>query len=392
MLLSSLTLAFVAMTATEPLIVANLKAGEQAQALAEAGIERAIWALSNPTVTGLTNLNQIPASYSGQTLFVLGGSGAFTVTLTGAGPTLLTGHGYVVRNGVAIPAQPAQLAPSDIVGHRAVELQATSAGTVGGPGTPANVTLPGALTVAGSVQMSGNSLVDGNNQAGGSPNSCGAKGGITIRDKTTLPDGTVVNNNIGVQGSASTVGTPAQQTLTSPQFQSYLFADAQLSALKALAQSQGTYIQPSSNAEFNLNVVNGLMFVDTVNGQALGNPPDAAKLASVKITGANNSGWLIVMGSIRIDGNVTYNGFVYAHNDLSYKGTGQGGIFGAMLSANVVDAVATVVDTDTSGSSKIYHDCGKVANGGGALSESVQDALNRTVIVLTSGSWGEVSN
>ncbi len=393
-LLTSLTLAFLAMSSTEPLIAANLKAGEQALALAEAGIERGIWALSNPTATGLTNLNQIPAAYGGQQLFTLNpGSGeesrVYAITISpGAAPNTITGLGYVLRNGVAVPAQPAQLAQSDIAAQRTVQLQVS--GTVGGPGTPFNVNLPGALTVGGTVQMSGNSLVNGNDSSQGTPNACAGKAGVTIRDQTTLPNGTVVTNTIGLQGSADTVGTPAQQTLTTQQFQSYLFTDAQLAALKSLAQSQGTYIQPSSNAQFNLNVVNGLMFIDTVNGQPLGTPPDASKIANVKITGANNSGWLIVMGSLRIDGNVTYNGFVYAHNDLSYKGTGTGGIYGAMLSANRVDAVATVVDTDTTGNSKIYYDCVNVANGGGSFSTSMQDALNRPVIVPAS--WREVWN
>ena len=171
-----------------------------------------------------------------------------------------------------------------------------------------------------------------------------------------------------------------------------MFTASQLAALKALAQSQGTYIQPTSNSEFNLNVVNGLMFVDTVNGQSLGTPPDPTKLANVKITGANNSGWLIVMGSIRIDGNVTYNGFVYAHNDLSYKGTGTGGIFGGVVTGNAVDTVATIVDTDASGNSKIYYDCDLVASGGGALSTSVLDGLNRVIVTITKGTWRELSN
>jgi len=42
-----LTLAFLGLTSSEPMITANLKRGEQALAHAEAGVERAIWALSN---------------------------------------------------------------------------------------------------------------------------------------------------------------------------------------------------------------------------------------------------------------------------------------------------------------------------------------------------------
>jgi hypothetical protein len=390
-LLTSLSLAFLAMSTSEPMIATNLKRGEAALALAEAGIERAIWALSNPTATGLTDLTQIPTAYSGLTLFQIGQAG-YSVALTGTGPVLITARGFVLRDGVALPAQPAQLAQADIAAQRRVQLQVTAPGAVGGPAAPSDMKLPGALTVAGSVQMSGNSLVDGRDQAAGTPNSCAKKGGVTIRDKTTLSDGTEINNTINLGGSASAIGTPAQQELSYTDFAPFVYGDAQIAALKTLAQQQGTYIQPTSSSQFHLDVVNGLMFIDTVNGQALGTPPDPSKLASVKITGANNSGWLIVMGSVRIDGNVTYNGFIYAHNDLSYKGTGAGGIFGGVLTGNMVDTVATVVDTDASGNSKIYFDCVKIANGGGALTQAVQDGLNRAIVTVTKGSWREASN
>lgn len=388
-LLSSLALAFLGFSATEPTIAANFKRGEEALALAEAGVERAIWALSNPASEGLTNLNQIPPAYKGQTLFPLGAA-AFSVTLTGAEPILITARGYVVRNGVAVPAQPTQLALADIAAMRTVQLQAASTGPLGGPGIDQN--LPGALTVAGSIQTSGNTTVDGENQAPGVRNDCPKKAGVTIRTTTTLPDGTVVSNTANSSGSSGLTGNPGSQALPPNQFNPSLFTQSQLDGLKALAQAQGTYIKPSNNAQFNLPVTNGLTFVDTVNGEPLGSPPDASMLASVKITSANNSGWLIVMGTLRIDGNVTYNGLVYAHNDLSYKGTGAGGVYGAVVSANVVDDVATVFDTDVGGATRIYYDCAKVANGGGTFSASLNDSLKRAMVTVTPGSWREVSN
>ena len=414
MLLTSLTLVFLGLSSTEPIIAANLKRGEEALGLAEAGIDRAIWALSNPTVdtagpnTKLTDLAAIPAAYSSgasQLLFPLTAagqanqSGGYAVTIAGADPTTITAHGYVLRGSVALPVGPAQLNQSDIAAHRVVVVQVKGGGSnnrAGGPAAPGNVALPGALTVAGSVEMSGNSLVDGNDQADGSPNSCAKKGGVTIRDKSKISSTTEVDNTIKLKGSASTVGTPGQQELGYDDFAPFTFGETQLAALKTLAQQQGTYIKPTSTADIIYNAGNplpsGLVFVDTVNGQALSNPPDASQLASVKITGANTSGWLIVMGSIRIDGNVTYNGFIYAHNDLSYKGTGTGGIYGGVLTGNALDTVATVVDTDTSGNSKIYFDCGKIASGGGTLTPEIQDALNRTVVTVTKGTWRELSN
>lgn len=388
-LLTSLALAFLGFSATEPTIATNFKRGEEALALAEAGIERAIWALTNPASEGLTNLNQIPPPYKGQTLFPLGPAG-FSVTLTGGGPILITARGYIFRNGLAVPTQPAQLAQDDIAAMRIVQLQATSTGPLGGFGIDQN--LPGALTVAGSIQTSGNTTVDGEKQASGVPNDCPKRAGATIRSTTTLPDGTVVTNTASSNGSAGFRGSPGYQALPPNQFNPSLFTQSQLDGLKALAQSQGTYIKPSSHAQFNLPVTDGLTFVDTVNGMPLGSPPDASTLANVKVTSANNSGWLIVMGTIQIDGNVTYNGLVYALNDLSYKGTGAGGVYGAVVSANVVDNVATVFDTALGGDTKIYYDCAKVANGGGTFSASLTDALKRATVTVTPGSWREVSN
>jgi hypothetical protein len=408
-LLTSLTLAFLMMSSTEPLIAANLKGGEQALANAEAGIERALWALANPGVTGLVNLNQIPASYSGGTLFKLRpGPGeearVYSVTLTGAGPTTIAATGYVLRDGVAVPAGPAQLVASDIAAQRRVQLQVTATGSLGGAAAPGAVTtgagLPGALTVAGSVQMGGTSLADGLHKAPGVANGCSNAAGVTIRDKSN--DGSLTNT-ISVNNNNRIVGTvlsqdpslpPGAQKLTADNFNQYLFTDAQLAGLKALAQSQGTYIKPTDNSQLQLDITPGLVFVDTVNGQPLGSPPNANLLANVKISGSSQGGWLIVMGRITIDGNVgfTYAGLVYALNDITYKGTGGGGIYGAMVSANIIDSIATVVDTDVGGNANIYYDCAAIATGGGTFGSTLQNALNGASVAITPGTWREVPN
>jgi hypothetical protein len=393
-LLTSLTLAFLTLGSTEPMIAANLKRGEEALTVAEAGIERAIWALSNPAASGVTDPATAP--YNGQLLAALG-NGAYTVAIsagTGPGDRILLAHGYVVRGGFALPTTPGALAPGDVAAHRIVQLQVTAGApnAVGGPGAPGNVTLPGALTVAGTLEMSGNSLVNGNDQAHGTPNSCARKAGATIRNRTPLFSGGEVDNTIAVRDPAETVGAPARQELGHDDFSPFSFSAAQLAALKALAQQQGTYIRPTSSSPLDLGVVNGLTFVDTVNGQDLGSPPDASKLANVKITGASNSGWLIVMGGVRIDGNVTYHGFIYAHNDLVYRGRGNGGIFGGVLTGNVADTVGTVMDSDASGHARIYYDCAKVATGGGVLSASIQSGLNRVIVEITKGTWRELSS
>ena len=59
MLVTALTVAFLAFTSAEPVIASNQMANAQARAIAESGIERALWALSkgetNPAANGAGN-------------------------------------------------------------------------------------------------------------------------------------------------------------------------------------------------------------------------------------------------------------------------------------------------------------------------------------------------
>ena len=391
-LLTSLTLAFLALGATEPIVAANLQRSEEALTLAEAGVERAIWALSYPAASGITSPARAP--YDGQLLAGLG-NGAYTIAVTaGAGPSdrVLTAHGYVVRDGVTVPAQPAALVRADALARRVVQVQVTAGpnGTVGGPAAPSRMNLPGALTVAGSLEMSGNALVNGWEQTTGTPNGCARQAGVTIRDRTTLASGTEIDHTITLRGAAEAVGAPARQELAAADFAPYTFSAAQLAALKALAQQEGTYVQPTSGSILDLDVPSGLVFVDGVNGQDLGSPPDPSKLARVRMTGASRSGWLIVMGSLRIEGNTTYSGFIYTHGDLVYQGGSESGIFGAVLTGNATATGTTVIEGDGAGRARIYHDCTKVTTGGGALSAAARDGLNRVIVEVTKGTWREL--
>src|SRR3989442_15458056 len=75
---TSLAAALVAMSATEPLITANLKAGDEALGLAEAGVERSIWGLNNVGAppAGASADVPAPATYDARQLWALrrGGS------------------------------------------------------------------------------------------------------------------------------------------------------------------------------------------------------------------------------------------------------------------------------------------------------------------------------
>ena len=68
LILATLVISFVLLATSEPLIATNQKLVAQARALAESGIERAIWALNNPTdPNGVPNplVGPAPAPYDG---------------------------------------------------------------------------------------------------------------------------------------------------------------------------------------------------------------------------------------------------------------------------------------------------------------------------------------
>ena len=419
--LAGLTAAFVAMAGMEPAIATAHKASNQALPLAEGGVERALWALANPNSPRsfnngalapgdpVVNTTVTPAPYDGSQLIALGNlGGAYTMQLlpatAPAGPNdwKVSAVGYVMREGVAVPGSPGLIDPANRTAQK------TLSATLGYTGP---LIMPGGLTVAGSAHAQGNVTVNGNEKSPGVSNagaSCNKKGraAITIRDQTTLSDGTVMPNSLTCAGAAcgQTVGTPTTpngplagtQTVSQTAFNDYLLSPTQLATLRDYAQQHGTYIKPTSSSQMNLSVTDGLVFVDTVNGASVcanpdlacpsvGNAPDPTVMANVKITGANNTGWIIVMGSLTVDGNVTYNGFIYALNDISYRGTGAGHIEGAVMSANVVDTLTTSVDTLTTGNANIYYDCNKVQN-------PCSGCIPPPGYTVKNGSWREVTN
>src|SRR5689334_66712 len=71
--IAALTIAFVAFAGTEPLIATHHMENAQARAIAEAGVERALWALTkgetDPAFPGTLPdplPNPVPAQYNGQ--------------------------------------------------------------------------------------------------------------------------------------------------------------------------------------------------------------------------------------------------------------------------------------------------------------------------------------
>lgn len=392
-LLASLTSAFIAMSATEPLIAMNLRTGEEALFLAEAGIERARWALSNPAApaSGLTLPlpAPIPAAYNNQLVAL--GAGAYQLCVVTsvsasagcvADPTLawdevrIVSTGSVLRNGAVLPGAP-PIPQANLAAQRVV--QVTVSAPCFGCMSP-----PGALTVGGSVQLAGNASITS------TTSTCGAKNGVTYTDISAASgqaDTVTRNGNAVINGQKSTT-PPLTSTITNSQFQKTSLSPSDLAALKALAQASGTYIKPISssydltNTDLSGTLRSGLTFVDTINGQAFGNSTpgqpytnfnpqtDASKLATVSLAGNNNTGkgWLIIMGTLQMAGNSKYTGLAFAFND--YQGSGNSEIVGALISQNAVDTIATVVDSQDTGNAKVTYDCSAIATGGGTLSSA----------------------
>ena len=170
----------------------------------------------------------------------------------------------------------------------------------------------------------------------------------------------------------------------STSFDPFTLTAKELNILRTLAQTQGTYIKPNPGEQISFGSGNelkkGLVFVDTDNGVFNPSAPDPTHFADVKITGADTSGWLIVLGKLAIDGNVKYSGLVYVVDDISYRGTGTGGINGALISLN--SAEVTGPDSTTLGQAKIKYDCQAIKDGGNTIPKGY---------TISPGNWEEIN-
>ena len=154
-----------------------------------------------------------------------------------------------------------------------------------------------------------------------------------------------------------------------------LLTDADMATLKAMAKAKGTYYQGLPPWNGGVPPTNGLVFIDTPSGQTL-TPAlisgDSSQAITLDIHGNGTwNGWLIVAGGVSISGNVTMTGLLYAQNDVTMAGAGNGGFTGAVISTNRVDTSSTNVGDSTAiGNAPISYDCPAVRNGGGTLSQN----------------------
>ena len=373
--LTTLMLAFAVLSQTEPVIAHNQLRAAQARAHAEAGLERAVWALSQGVIAPGTNASlaaplvvPTPAPYDGSVFVANGNSGGYLISVTTPDPAgspnqrQVTSTGWTPTNSVA---------DTRTKSHRRIQATVER--------FPAfALDTPCALCVKGDLGVGGNALVDATTDL-----TCGNKKGAVTSGRTDISGSASIK---GADGNAidNQAGSDYLQNQTDPALFNGITLDAgNFKALRELAKKNGTYFGPgypngtaagspayTGSTTFNSSnkVKNGIVFVDTVSGtdiptnQSAQNPSD---FASVSINGnpflsGDFSGWIIVNGSLSISGNMAIKGLVYAVNDLTYNGTGTGEIRGLAISQNIRDTTATAIssdDTSTTGNSRIKFNC-----------------------------------
>jgi hypothetical protein len=353
-LITALAVALLAFTSSEPVIAGNQMANAQARAIAESGIERALWALSkgetSPTFGGaLTDPlpAPVPPPYDGSA-YIAAGFGEFKVTVAdvpGTSDRNITSVGYV----------PNHTAPIAIK-----KIQTTV--------THVKIPKPPCALCAGGEQPAGTATQI---QVGGSASiTASTANGAVYCPGTTPAAAAYAQGAINTNGHPSITGpSGGSNTLsnqTGPNAFSFLFSDSDFATLKTIAKQNGTYYQ--GNQTWTSPPPNGIIVVDTPSGNPLSNTSPSSDLITVDIHGnwsSGWSGWLVVAGSIQVSGNITMTGLIYAQNDIDMHGSGGGSITGAVVSTNRVDTASTNVDTDDIGNAPITYNCPAVQSGGG---------------------------
>ncbi len=398
LVLSTLVIAFALLASSEPLIGTNQKMVAQARSVAESGLERAIWALNNPTdPNGIPDPfpATAPAPYDGSASIAILDSTGTQIGL--AFVTVTAGTAANERNVVSIGWVPTNTSTS----KAKQKVQATVSKFLF-----RNTPPPAALTVAGEISAGGNVNINsrtdtscGNKDGTWSAGNTDTGGSATIYGADAGANWNIANQSLSGMGS---LVTDERVNVPNSAFDPYILKNADLNTLKAWAKKNGTYFSGASVQGLNFNsgnkLPNGIVFIDTVSGNNIDYNTDGTActgctattdFASVSIHGgfaADSSGifsgMIVVAGSLAIDGNVTMHGMVYTVNDLTYVGTGNGEIDGAVFSQNIRDVSSTTIDTNAGGNAQINYNCNFASNPGGAMPQGY---------TVTPGTYKEIS-
>jgi hypothetical protein len=380
LLLSTLMLAFAVLAQTEPIIAANQLRATQARALADSGLEHAMWALSEgaiaresipPVAVPVGALDTpppdpTPAPFDGLTFVVAGHTGGYTVTVSGPpgkpNERLIVSTGWTPTNRAADRRTKA---------HRTVQAVVERI-----PNLALNA--PCAVCVKGDLALSGFASVDATLDT-----SCGNKVGTYSMGSLVRGGNAEIK---GADGNAVANESTDYRTAQLPStFNDVTLSSSNLHRLKKLAKANGTYFGPgyttltngsgetvattysydgAVNISASNKVKNGIVFVDTISGTGVRTPLNSADFARVTLggrfsLGSDFTGWIVVNGSLSISGDMTINGLVYAINDFTYAASGTGQINGLAISQNA-DVATTSISSDTAdanGNARVRFNC-----------------------------------
>jgi hypothetical protein len=347
-ILTSLSLAFAMLGGSEPVVADNHLRGARARALAESGIERAMWGLSTGTIPA-TPADAL-APYDGSVFTLVSSLGGFTVAVR-------QGADGDERQIEAVGWTPDQGARAGVrkIQTRVVRIRLVDPVC--------------AICSRGALDVTGNASIDA--RTGGCPGMSARAGTMTLGQTTVSGAGKVYGPD-GDDSPNSRPGDvldnpdPASPVLTEDDFD-FLIDQDKIAILKDLAKRNGTYFQGSQIFNNSRPLPNGIVFVDTTTGAEFTAETPSAEAGRIVVDGNITwSGWVIVAGRAEIKGTVNLTGLVYAQNEVIL--TGNGAVSGAIVSENRKDTVASVVSTAT-GSFGIQYDCQAVRTGGGQVPE-----------------------
>lgn len=353
LVLSAVLLGLASLTGQEPLAARNHTLVAQAQGLAEAGLDRALWALSTPDAAGgVAWAAAAPEPYDGSTLIDVAidglSLGAIRLTIAGAGDR----QRQIVATGFA-PGAPGQLGQArQDVSATAIRLRLPS--------------LPAGLTVRGDLQVGPGVTIDATEDG-----SCGSASGTWSSGATAIGAGSLVRGH-GTDPQVPNGNTDVSQLQAPEVFDALTFDASEISAFKALARARGSYYQGSITFDATRRMPNGLIFVDTASGQPISPATPATDLASVSVRdgaamdpSGRIRGWIVVNGSLSLEGDLTLEGLAFAADRFSQSGSAR--IHGGAIAGHVRSTAPSVVDARPSSGPALTWSCVAGKTGGGSI-------------------------
>jgi hypothetical protein len=328
-----------------------------------------MWALSHPAASGgLADplpSSPAPAPYDGATasfraVEVVSNvtQGGFIVTVANAASGKPNERDVTAVGYVPDAANPRAIKKIQTTVMKMKWLDPPCALCLGGESPPATTS---------TLQVGGNATVNGSNAAG-SPTATYCAGQTPT---STIMTTGVVSTNGSPDIIAPPSGSPIAQGVPKTTFESFTLTDADMTVLKEMAKANGTYYQGAQT--FTSPPPDGIVFIDTPSGNPLTTSSPSSDLFEVDVHGNWSTGWrgwFIVAGSLQISGQIDMTGLIYAQNDLSYHGQGNGRLRGAIIASNRVDAVSSQVDSEDIGNGKLTYDCPAVRDGGGVIPQN----------------------